>query len=99
FLSAFSRDTVSLIALLPCHCDVKSLFGCDEVVVAIRSQVNLHPFDLPGEFACFRSVVRGHVGASVMTNVACLVGREDHRLGTLDATLASLLTIIVESYF
>jgi len=74
FFNASSRDTISLITLLSRHRKVKTLFGCDEVVMAIRAQVNLHPFNLPSELACFRSVLRGHVGASVMTNVARLIG-------------------------
>ena len=73
-------DEISLITLLSRHGYVKALFGCDEVVVAVRAQINLHPVDLTSELACFSRVVRGHVGASVMTDITCLVGREGHRI-------------------
>jgi hypothetical protein len=35
--------------LLPRHCQIEPLLGCDQVVMAIFADVELHPFDLTGE--------------------------------------------------
>ncbi len=62
--------------------------GCDQVVVVVGADVDLHPGDLAVEVVAGRAVVGGCGRAGIGADVAGLVGGVGHGLGLLDAALA-----------
>src|SRR4029079_7039175 len=75
---------------LPRHGDLESLLGRDEVVEVLGGfgDVDLPPLDGALEAALLRGVVVADGRGRVRTDVARLVGREDHRNRDFDAALA-----------
>src|SRR5208337_999951 len=75
-----------------------AVLGRDKVLVAVRTQVNLYQANPTVELTCLRRIVRTHVRARIMTDIAGLITREGHGNGRIDATRTSLLTIIVKDH-
>src|SRR3954451_8193736 len=77
-----------------------SLFRRAEMIRVLRriSEGELHPFDHSGEGVIPRTVVGGDGGAAIHTDVAAVIGGEDHRLRHWDRPIADRLAIDVERY-
>ena len=88
--------TPLLAGQLAGHGDPHPLLGVDEVVVVVVAEVELDPGDLAGEPARVSGVVGRDRGAGLVADVGRLVGREDHRLGELDATGAHGCAVVVQ---
>lgn len=58
--------------LLSFHGDQEAFFGVDEVVVVILAEIDLDPFDRPGETTRFVRIVGGDGGSGFVTDVGGL---------------------------
>jgi hypothetical protein len=52
------RRGSACLKLLPRHRKVEPLLWCDEVIVAVLADIQLHPLDLTGEAVAGRAVIR-----------------------------------------
>src|SRR5215212_3614817 len=84
--------------LLAGHGDPQPLLRRDEMVqeFGVVAQVDLDPAHPAGEGAVFGAIVVADRGSAVAADVGGLIGREQHRLGRLNAALADLLAVDVE---
>src|SRR6266542_1965181 len=82
--------------LLPCHRAAQTFFGRDHVIGVILAEIDLHPVNLAAEDAAVAVVIGSYRRAGLAADVSCLVGREDHRHGALDAALADFLAVVVK---
>src|SRR3954468_11282528 len=82
--------------LLTRHRDAEPLLWIDEVVVVVRTYIELHPVDLAGEAAALGGVIGRHGCSGFVSDVGGLVGGEDHRLCRLDPTRAHRIAVVVE---
>src|SRR6266404_4064250 len=57
----------------------------------------LHPLDCSVKSIAARAVVLGHGGAAVLSDVAAVIGGEDHRLRHWDCSFADLLAVDIKS--
>jgi hypothetical protein len=56
--SIHPSDGGACLKLLPRHRKVEPFLGCDEVIVAVLADIQLHPLDLTGEAVARRAVIR-----------------------------------------
>jgi hypothetical protein len=52
-----------------------------------------HPLDVAVEAVADRAVVRGHRGARILTDIAAIIGGEDHRLRHGDVAFAGRFSV------
>src|SRR5262249_25211718 len=93
-----TRPSRPLLLSLPRHRDANSVLRLDQVICAFRGvgDGELHTFHRAVEGVAQRAVVRGNRGAAVLTNIAAVVGGENHCQGRVDVAFADLLAVDVE---